>query len=239
MRWIQKQDEPPKTLAKFLEEQLPVGLNLDYEHGFTRQKDLRLELIAEQLGLCGYTGAPVDDRLVKHTQPPDPGSKATKVRYSAHIEHLKPQSVCRQELIDKGLEPGKDLGDDMNHKNMIAALLVTGSDMEMFGAVSRKNNPVPVWPTHQDCETRFSFDEDGKIEGLDPDAIQTVTILKLDHTTLEGWRRSAIATFLSPEIIQTRDDVEQLVQRLDQPPDGKLVEFSFVVKSVAQALLNP
>jgi hypothetical protein len=240
MRWIQKQDDLPRTLANFLDEQLPLGLNLDYKRGFTRQRDLCLELAAEQFDLCGYTGAPLDERLGKLKPPPTaPGSPPSKLRYSVHIEHLKPQSVCRQELLDMDLEPGKDIGGDMNHKNMIAALLVTGSDPEIFGAAARKNLPVPVWPTHPDCETRFSFDENGGIEGLDPEAKATVTRLKLDHTTLEGWRKGAIAAFLAPEIIQTREDIEQLIQRLDQPQDGKLVEFSFVVKSVAQALLNP
>ncbi|MBJ6727577.1 hypothetical protein [Geomesophilobacter sediminis] len=125
----------------------------------------------------------------------------------------------------------------MAHTNMIAAILVSGAEEEHFGAVARKNNNVPVWPTDPSCETRFSFDQDGNITGLDQAAKDTVGILKLDHRTLVGWRRAAIETFLSPDVIKTRNDVEELIRLIDQPVGGRLAEFCFVIKSVALAML--
>jgi hypothetical protein len=226
---------PPPSLAAFLAAQVPVGVNLDYEHGFGRKAELRAELVAEQFGLCGYTGAPVDERLAELNPPAPPGAS---LPYRVHIEHLKPQSVCRQELRDRGLEPGRDLGEDVDHHNLIAALLVVGAEVELFGAAARSNRPVPVWPTHSGCETRFQFDRNGRVRGLDPDAVATVEVLRLDHDTLCGWRRAALDVFLDPTVIRSRDDLEELISRLDHPAAGRLVEYSFAIKSVAIHLLD-
>lgn len=234
MRFIQKSAQPPQSIAAFLQNQLPIGVNLDYEHGFGRQPQLRGELVAEQFGLCAYTGAPIDDRITS-LQPP-PGA-AARVRYLAHNEHLKPQSVCRQELVDRGLEPGRDLGEDMDHRNIVAALLVEGSSKEQFGAAVRGDQPFPVWPTHPNCETKFRFDREGRITGTDPDGTATIEVLHLHHKTLNGWRLAALDVFLAPEVVTSRQDLQLLINRLSQPQNDRLVEYSFCIKSVAESML--
>ena len=105
MRYIRKPATPPPAIAAFLAVQIPIGVNLDYEHGFTRKPELRQELVEEQYGLCGYTGAPVDERVSKlgnHAFAMKPGHR---VVFSAHIEHLKPQSICQRELESQGKRP--------------------------------------------------------------------------------------------------------------------------------------
>jgi hypothetical protein len=62
MRYIAKSVDPPNSMIDWLADQLPVGLNLDYQ-SFNDKRALRLELIAEQYGLCAYTGTPIDERL--------------------------------------------------------------------------------------------------------------------------------------------------------------------------------
>src|SRR4051794_7336113 len=107
MRYIEKPAEPPASIREWLEAQLPVGLNLDYR-SFNDKPRLRAELIAEQFGLCAYTGTPIDDRLV--------GFQDNNLVFQAHIEHLKAQSVCRAELEAQGKHSGRDLGEDMDHR---------------------------------------------------------------------------------------------------------------------------
>lgn len=231
MRWIQKGIAPP-SLSAFLQAQIPIGLNLDFEDGFPGKRTLRQELMAEQFGLCGYTGVAIDDRLGQALVNPQ-----GPVRFRAHIEHLKPQSICRKELIDLGKLPGRDLGEDMDHNNMVAALCVEGSERELFGAAAKKGMQIPVWPTHQNCESKFQYDRNGGIFGLDNDADTTLQVLKLEHATLVGWRRAALDTFLGD--ITTRQGLVDLIARLDQPQNGELVEFSFCIKNVAASMLTP
>jgi len=106
------------------------------------------------------------------------------VRFLAHIEHLKPQSVCRLELIARGLRPSFDLGEDMDYRNMVAAILVQGARVEQFGAAARGDRQIPIWPTHRNCETKFRFHRDGSVDGIDVDGVATVAELKLNHETL-------------------------------------------------------
>lgn len=231
MRYIPKRTDRPLSLEAFLVDQLPVGLNLDYQSGFSDKPALRAELIAEQFGLCAYTGTAIDARLGSHRAAnPD-------LKLQPHIEHLKAQSVCRQEIVDRGGKVSFDLGEDMDHRNMVAALEVKGSRAEQFGASARTNAPLLVLPTQPDCESRFAFSESGRVRGLDPDAVDTIARLKLNHTTLEGWRKVAMETFLDPIVVTSRQDLEIIVAAMDVPANGQLAEFSFCIKSVANQLL--
>src|SRR5437879_712258 len=107
MRWIDKSGPPPTALEEFLNIQRPVGLNLDYD-SFTRKPQLRRELIAQQMGLCALTGVAIDDRLgqvaLDGYVTSDSGAR---LRIKAHNAHLKPQSVCKREMISRGEEPGR------------------------------------------------------------------------------------------------------------------------------------
>ncbi len=130
-----------------------------------------------------------------------------------------------------------DLGEDMDHRNMVAALEVKGSRAEQFGASARTNDPLLVLPTQPDCESRFAFSESGRVRGLDPDDVDTIVRLRLNHTTLEGWRKVAMETFLDPIVVTSRQDLEIIVAAMDEPANGQLAEFSFCIKSVANQLL--
>jgi hypothetical protein len=232
MRYIEKIAEPPASIREWLEAQLPVGLNLDYR-SFNDKPRLRAELIAEQFGLCVYTGTPIGERLL--------GFHDDNLVFQAHIEHLKAQSVCRAELESQGRRPGRDLGEDVDHRNLVAALEVKRNPparSEVFGAAARGNEEVPVKPTTMGCEERFEFDDRGGVHGLDEPANVTIRLLRLDHPTLAGWRRGAIAGFFPADLALTREEIEQLVDRLAQPNGGKLAEFSFCIRSYARLLLR-
>ncbi len=234
MRKIAKHDDAPQCLQNFIAGQLaiePVPVNLTYGD-FRGKKELLCELTKEQFGLCGYTGAPVDDRISKLQ------SNNDKVSFSNHIEHLKCQDACRQELESRGQEYGRDLGEDLDYHNLIAALEVRGSEEEHFGAVFKKNKPLSILPTQEKCNEHFGFREvDGGIDGLNEGAKDCIAVLKLDHKTLDGWRKSAIDIWLDPEVIQTREDFAEVIQSVEKPVDDKLPEFAFVIGAIAKGYI--
>jgi len=236
MRKIDKQPETPRCLAEFIELQQQIGppvINLCYScFQNPGHRELLHILTEEQFGICGYTGAPIDERVGNLV------SQHNGIAYSNHIEHQKCQETCKAELEDQGLEHGCDLGDDLCYFNMIAALEIRGAEEEHFGAVYKGNNELQIWPTHDGCESRFRFLEgDGSVEGLDSDAQSSVEVLRLNHDTLKGWRKTAIDIFLDPQVVSTREDFEAVLSAVDSPKDGRLPEFSFSIASVARQYL--
>jgi len=231
MRYIAKSADPPQSIREWLAAQLPVGLNLDYPN-FSRKPALRDELIAEQHGLCAYTGAPIDERLG--------GYEDENLVFQAHIEHVKPRAVCQAELEARGGEYGRELCEDMDHRNLVAALEVKRNPptkAEIFGAAAHGNERLLVTPLQADCEERFEFDDNGGIHGMDLEAKQTIQLLNLEHTTLVGWRRGAIAAFFPSDLQLTREELDQLIHRLKHPADERLIEFSFCIGGYARSLL--
>lgn len=225
----------PECLQKFIDDQLailPQPINLTYGD-FREKAELQEILTREQFGLCGYTGTPVDDRIARY-QPVSLG-----LNFRNHIEHLKSQQACRAEVVGRGEEYGRVVADDLNYQNMIAALEVRGATVEHFGAVAKAAQPLPVLPTDQGCEERFAFREgDGSVHGLNEAATNSVSVLKLNHQTLKGWRLSALSTWLDPEIVRTRDDFVKVIEAVKVPVDQRLPEFAFVIESVAKGYFN-
>lgn len=237
MRWIAKPDRPPEAIRVFLAENLPTGVNLAYKNGPLKTTELLQELVAAQGGLCAYTGVAIDSRL-RHRLA---AGAEDGLRYFAHNEHMKPQSLCRQELLDQGLEPGRDLGEDVDHRNIVAALGVNGSrkrSREIFGATARPPNTLlPILPTQPDCESRFRYLADGRVEGRDRDGETTISRLRLDHATLAGWRSSAWDVF--SELYLTAADAAQatrLRRAMTEVEENEMLEFGFVLESILQDL---
>jgi hypothetical protein len=246
MRWISKLRPPPSSITDYLSAQTNVGHGLDYKTfastgapgGGSRGRQLCRELTTEQCGLCAYTGAGIDSRLGALSDP------QARLKFSAHNEHLKPQSECRAELLRAGKTPGMDLGEDMDHRNMVAALLVSGGDKRvtrnsLFGAAHRENETVGIIPTDCNCEQRFMFDINGGIHPTTSDdqaAVDTIAALNLGHETLPGWRAQAIAVFV--EGIETRADAERIVASTTNAENGWLPEYCFVIRQVVQHLLT-
>jgi uncharacterized protein (TIGR02646 family) len=211
----------PECLTTWIRLQSPAEVNLTYEN-FRDKPALLRTLIAEQYSLCGYTGFRVDPA-------------------NSHIEHVKPQTICRGELEAAGGTVGRDLCDDLNYDNMIAAL--TREGRKPFGATAKGGWWEPtqfVSPLDADCETRFVFDLLGDINPRDPAdgaVAKTIDVLKLKHQTLIDARRGTLEGFL-PEDLLTREYLEDVVTRVDVPVNDELPEFSFVIKSVAEDLLR-
>ncbi len=234
MRRIEK-GRTPDCLQEFIEGQLaiePEPVNLTYKN-LRCTTELRAILTNEQFGLCGYTGTPVDERISQLA------AGDVEISFANHIEHLKCQKACREELTARGHVYGQHLGEDLNYLNLIAALEVRGAEVEQFGAVIKADRPLPILPTHEGCNGRFVFREgDGRVEGLDDDANTSVEVLKLNHDTLKDWRSSAIAAWLDPNIVRTRDDFLDVLRAMTEPRNERLPEFAFVIESITRRYLN-
>jgi len=234
MRRIEK-GQVPDCLQAFIDGQLaiePEPVNLTYKD-FRCTADLRAILTDEQFGLCGYTGAPVDERIFQLE------AADTQIKFANHIEHLKCQKTCREELNARGHMYGRDLGEDLNYLNLIAALEVRGAETEQFGAVIKADRRLPILPTQEDCNERFLFREgDGSAEGLDDDAKTAIAILALNHDTLKGWRSAAIAAWLDPNIVQTSDDFQEVLRAMTESRNKRLPEYAFVIESITRRYLN-
>jgi hypothetical protein len=234
MRYIAKGDVPA-CLQDWVDAQLAIEkpVNVTYA-AFPGVKQLLGELTEEQFGLCGYTGAPVDEGRVSGLK----NSTASPASFRNHIEHLKCQAVCKQEVRSAGHTYGSVLGDDLSYHNMIAALEVKGSEEEQFGAVIKKNKDLPVFPTHPECHDHFIYREDGGVGGRTEAGSQAISLLRLDHQTLCGWRESAIDQWLADDILKSQEDISEVIKAVRVAIDGKLPEFSFVIEAVASGYLD-
>jgi hypothetical protein len=235
MKRIQK-GQPPACLIDFIQAQQsiePEPVNLNYAN-FPQKPLLRASLTAEQFGLCGYTGAPVDDSRIPSLQ-----ASSGQAAFASHIEHIKPQHACRQELEAAGGVFGRDLCEDLSYANMIAALDVRGARAEQFGASRKGGHSIPVTPLDGECEERFRYREaDGIVEGADDDADACIERLLLNHETLKRWRLKAIQTWLAPEVFETETDLRRIVLAVTVPQNGTLPEFAHVIEAVIKGYLN-
>ena len=202
---------------------------------FTRTRQLCQLLIQEQKGLCAYTGVALDDRLAKRRPnlliPP-----RKDYWFKPHIEHLKAEIECREELERSGGVVGQDVGEDMAYANMVASIDVAGTSLECFGASFRGTRPLPIIPTMPECESSFEYIESGRIIGRSNDAEITVSNLNLDHATLVEWRRGAIRAFLAKEGEMTDDELAVIAKSGGEGVE-QLEEFAFVVAPLAKFLL--
>ena len=238
MRWIDKSGPIPLPLQEYIEAQstLEIPVGLDYRN-FPHKGALCRALTAEQFGLCAFTGAPIRDTPFQ-----EPRMTATG-KYGVHNAHLKPQARCRQELVDAGRRIGRDLGEDMDHRNIVAALEVRGSRGETFGAAAAGDWWDPgnfVSPTLSECEQRFRYAESGAIESEEADGEETIKRLILDHPTLSEWRQYAVRAWIDPLRVEdySQEHLQRVVAAMDEPEGGALPDFCFVIKHVAEQLLN-
>ena len=191
MRYIPKPQESPaaECIRGFMNAQMAGRAEgksweetpVDYVH-FTRGPELKKLLVEEQKGLCAYTGVGLDERLAAR-RPTNQVPPRTDYWFTPHIEHIKPQRQCREELVEQDRVVGQDAGEDLAYSNLVAALQVSGTAEEHFGAAHRGAKPIPIPPTDPACRTAFLYVESGDILGLSDIAWGTIENLRLDHPT--------------------------------------------------------
>ena len=251
MRYIEK-DAEPACLRQFIDEQTAAveasdigGLAVVYKQ-MTRTQELREDLSAQQGRLCGYTG----ERL-----PPGHG----------HVEHIKPQHLCKAETEAAGREWGKRAEEDLDYQNLIAAATrplprdrdvrvpragETDAEREArlqrdsYGAKKKDRwyRPDMVKPTEPDCETRLLYLDDGRVVPLNPEdegADETITALNLNHPTLRTAREGSIRGQLTDDVLgdPTGTELQDVILAAETPLDGELIEFGFAIIQSARRYL--
>ena len=178
-------------------------------------------MIAEQGGLCAYTMRRIDEQ-------------------SSHVEHVKPQSRCRQDL------PGSDL----DYGNLMACFPRDGQGASyrygahLKGGWWEDDGALFVSPLHSVCERVFRFRIDGGIEPMDSraDARTTIDVLGLDHRSLTEDRRRAIDEFIygpTKSHPMSRSAAQRALDRIcDRTHDGTFYEFCVALHAALKAHLE-
>lgn len=200
--------------------------DINYSQLLGHEKDvIKRALLEDQGYICCYTGHSIEME-------------------TSHIEHVKPQSVCREE--------GNFL-DTLSYNNMLAAYPHTprgylGEKGCEYGAQVRGNLLLLITPLMADCEQHFRFLPSGHIEAaeqLDNDAVLTIQRLKLDNGRLIDIRKAVISeTFtLLRQAATSKSDLVQLLERLvdtvyNPDAEGRLRPFCFVIHWVVVETLE-
>lgn len=212
MRQISKGTEPPVLTAWKAENRA----HPNYCYGSLtagHREAIRKALVAEQRGLCAYTGRRIDVT-------------------SCHIEHLRPQTHC---------EPGEDvdyrnLVAGVPEPNTKHKLPYGAHRKDDWPAVAEEH--LFVSPLAAGCRDRFSFRLNGEVKARNADdlaAAETIKRLGLNDTALIRLRKAAIDATLQmhgrgPASIGIADarrrlrDLEQAEGR-----EGTLEPYSFVL----------
>lgn len=210
MKFIQK-TSPPNEYTTWCKNQESLGVNYNYRSLQNPQKScLHKALIKEQGSICGYTMKRIDRRI-------------------SHIEHIKPRYICEQE----------GQGIDLDYHNLIAAYPREGMRRNCrYGAQAKDN----WWESNGDlfhspvkfyCELKFIFNIDGEIFPIDnqrENAINTISVLKLDDPELTNDRKLAIEAFIFEDQPLTPEEIDEAIDAIWQPNDeGVLWEFCIAI----------
>ena len=178
-------------------------------------------MIVEQGGLCAYTMRRIDGN-------------------SSHVEHIKPQSRCREDLR----------GSDLDYTNLVACFPRDGMKAPYRYGAQRKDNwwdndgAEFVSPLQPACEQVFRFRLDGEIEAIDnrTEARITIGVLGLDHGSLTEDRRRVVEEFIygpkrddpmsSATARRARDTI------CERDGNGRFYEFCVVLRAALEEYLE-
>ena len=183
-----------------------------------QKRILHSKLLEEQGGLCAYTMKRID-------------------LTSSHIEHIKPETLCREELT----------GADLDYDNLVACFPREGMKKgNRYGAQLKdnwwKNDGADfISPLHPSCEERFQFDLSGKISATKnhAEAKKTIEILKLDHHSLTDDRKRAIEAFIYEDgVLSQAQAMQARAQICSRGTDHKYYEFCIAIRDALDAYVK-
>lgn len=149
--------------------------NEDYRRLQNPEKSLLHEQLLDEQGyICAYTMK----RVSKDT---------------SHIEHIKPETLCRVELR----------GSDLDYGNLVACFPKEGMPAKIRYGAQKKDHWWEnegrdfISPISNNCEVFFDFNLKGEIKANNnTNAQTTINVLKLDHTVLTEDRKRSIEEFI-------------------------------------------
>jgi uncharacterized protein (TIGR02646 family) len=204
MKFVHKQGAPHKY--KMWRRRVKRTSQEDYREMPGEMKAAVLAaLVMEQGEICAYTMIRVDAE-------------------TSHIEHIKPESLCRKE----------EKGSDLDFDNMLSCFPRNGMRRAWRYGAQRKgswwDSTLFISPLEPLCEKRFRFNLDGEISvvGANKAASKTIEVLALDHPTLTEDRRRAIHEFIygkDGDNPLSKVKASQLKMSVCNRSGGQFVEF--------------
>ena len=230
MRKIEKRAEPQElTQWRAANQADPDGSGINFGYDLLRQSPavvnrLMDSLLAEQGGLCAYTGRRID-------------------RETTHVEHLRPQTSWKAQ---RGL--------DVAYSNMVGCWPQPNGPRSQYGAHPKEDWPAPgeeglfVSPFSSGCEARFAFNQRGEIKPAKPAdqaAGTTIEKLKLDNKLLTALRRQEIESVLGTmrglslkEARQRLRGIEDAEAALNGGADVQLNPYCFALKQALDRFIK-
>lgn len=216
MKRIIKGNEPA-TFIKFKHDNEKAGINVHYDThlGEDERKPIKNALLKEQGNICAYT--------------------LKRISYeTSHIEHLKPEELCRQDM-----KAGRETVSDLDYANMVACFPIKGpkgiSSDKYFGAIKKgqtwtNDGQDYILPLLATCEQNFKFNLSGQIEGTTDKGRNTVKLLALDHAILTEERKKAIESFIGKDKPIKKAKTTQAIAEIDKMENGNFIEFCIPIK---------
>lgn len=158
-----KKGPVPTSLIQWKAQNAVVPQNLFYGKGQFPHGDILEKLLNDQGHICAYTLKRIDIN-------------------SAHIEHLKPQTLCKNEDEVREIAGHPRHREDVAWSNLVACFPEPNhSAPPTYGAVKKDSwwHPVDfISPLKNSCEGRFDFDPEGDIAPRMPADISAVTTIE-------------------------------------------------------------
>ncbi|RYJ39655.1 TIGR02646 family protein [Flavobacterium anhuiense] len=216
MKRIIKGNEPA-SFIKFKQDNAKAGITIRYDNGLgnAERKPIKEALLTEQGFICAYTLKRIDED-------------------SCHIEHLKPEELCRK-LMEEGIETVSDL----DYSNMVACFPKDAPKgtpkQKYFGAIKKdaswaNDGKDYILPLQANCEDHFQYFISGEVKGVTTKGKNTVSLLALDHSTLINERKDAIEAFIGKTNPIRKGKTIQAIAEIDKRSNGKYVEFCIPLK---------
>lgn len=205
MKHIVKQAEPQEFIDWKAQEN--ENWKPSYKNNFQKPEKplVKSSLIQEQGGLCCYC----ERRLVET---------------DSHIEHFKPQESFPEEAL--------------NYRNMLCSCqqeLIKGEPRHCGNLKDDWYDPaLMISPLDPDCENRFSYTHDGRIDAADSTdkaALETIERTGLSIEKLNALREGAIEPFLDESL--TKEDLKVFVSEYLKPDEkGYFGEFFTTIREL-------
>ena len=209
--------QEPVSFIQFKQENEKAGVKLRYDRNLGREQrtPIKKALLKEQGYICAYT------------------LKRITVE-SCHIEHLKPEELCR-----KHMEQGIATVSDLDYGNMVACFpkeAPKGIQKEKyFGAIKKddkwqNDGKDYVLPLQMNCEDNFKYYKSGEVKGTTDKGRNTVSLLALDDPILIDERKKAIDSFIGKSSPMKKARTTQAISEVDKMISGKYIEFCIPLK---------
>lgn len=220
MRFIKK-GAKPRALVDWLSANRNKEQNLFYGRGSSFPNEtVRRALLKEQFHLCAYT-------LRRLPTAAECEVKGQGTQFSCHIEHVLPQAHHKTHSYA--------------YTNLVACYPSSQTNVACgYGAVEKADYDSAtqpfVSPLTATVEHQFRYSSDGYVEGLTPEAIVTIDVLKLNHPTLVNNRAAVIKGRLKPRGTPISAAAARRLANEVDTPDAQfcLPEYCLALKQQAE-----